>query len=405
MPAASEMPRARTRDPRLDFFRGLGMIIIMIAHIPWSSWTEWLPSRFGFSDGADMFVFCSGMASAIAFGSIFTEAGWWLGLARIVHRAWQVYWAHIGSFFVVAAMMVAADSWFGGDHYVREELFLANFLAAPQQFLPRLMTLTYVPSYFDILPMYIVILCMVPVVMALARLHLGLVPVFCASLWLAANFGGLELIADVTDGRTWFFNPFAWQLVFFTGFALARGWLPAPPRDGRLMLAAIVVVLAAMPVSCHQGYGCFAGFGYFPVLGQIHDWLGPAIGKHNLGVLRYAHFMATAYIAFVLAGEGGRNLTGRLAGIIRRLGQQTLAVFLCSLAVAQAMGILMDAAGGQVHDLAGRSFLVTAFANLSGIALLVAGAFVVSWFKASPWRRARKVAANGAAPVASPPTF
>ena len=34
-----------------------------------------------------------------------------------------------------------------------------------------LMTLTYVPNYFDILPMYLVILGMVPVVMALSRIH------------------------------------------------------------------------------------------------------------------------------------------------------------------------------------------------------------------------------------------
>ena len=405
MPGASEKTRARPRDPRLDFFRGLGMIFILIAHIPWSSWTEWLPARFGFSDSADMFVFCSGMASAIAFGRVFSEAGWLMGTARIAYRAWQVYWAHICSFVAVVALLCAADAWFGGDHYVREEVYLVNFLAAPQVFLPRLLTLTYVPGSFDVLPMYLVILCMTPVVMALARLHLALVAVFSAALWLAANYAGLELTADHSDARTWFFNPFAWQIVFLTGFAFARGWLPPPPRGGPLLAAAIVLLVLAAPVGCHEGFGCFAGFGHVPLLGQIHDSLGWWIDKHNMGPLRYAHFLASAYVAFLLAGEGGRNLMGRAADIIRRVGQQTLAVFLAQLVIAQAMGILMDAVGGTVTDLSGRSFWQTAFANLLGVALLIAVAIIVGWFKSSPWKRPRPNAAASAPPVASAQTF
>ena len=403
MPARSEA--ARPRDPRLDFFRGLGMFIILVAHIPWSGWTEWLPSRFGFSDGADMFVFCSGMASAIAFGRVFDQAGWFLGAARIAHRVWQVYWAHIGVFLVVTSLMLAGDAWFGGDHYVREELALMDFLAAPQLYLPHLLTLTYVPVYFDILPMYIAILCMVPLAMALARISPNLAIAASAALWLAANLGLLELSADPASARTWFFNPFAWQLVFFTGFAFARGWLPAPPRDWRLILAALALIVLAAPFACQDGFRCYAGYGYVPALGQIHEALGALIAKHNLGALRYMHFLATAYLAYLLAGEGGRNLMGGLADLIRRVGQQTLAVFLASLPVAQAMGMLMDYAGGRVTEVSARGVWITAFANLLGMALLVAVALTVSWFKSAPWRRTRPARDAAGEPVARPGAF
>ena len=71
------MTRApRERDLRLDFFRGVGMFIILIAHITDNPWTLWIPARFGFSDATEIFVFCSGMASAIAFGGVFERAGW-----------------------------------------------------------------------------------------------------------------------------------------------------------------------------------------------------------------------------------------------------------------------------------------------------------------------------------------
>lgn len=103
----------RVRDLRLDFFRGIAMFIILIAHTPGNFLTSWIPARWGFSDATEMFVFCSGMASAIAFGGSFQRAGWLLGTARVGFRIWQVYWAHIGLFIAIAALLAGID--FYGD--------------------------------------------------------------------------------------------------------------------------------------------------------------------------------------------------------------------------------------------------------------------------------------------------
>ncbi len=120
---------------------------------------------------------------------------------------------------------------------------------------------------------------------------------------------------------------------------------------------------------------------YFPVLSKIQDWLGPVITKTEYGVLRYIHFMATVYLAWYLAGEYGKNLTGRLVDITRKVGQQTLAVFLTGLVAAHILGIFLDRMG--------RGFFSTAFANLLGVAILIAAAYLTAWFKSSPWRVSR----------------
>ena len=373
------MNTAKMRDPRLDFFRGVGMFIILIAHIPWNSWTDWIPARFGFSDAADLFVFCSGLASALAFAPLFNRCGWLIGSARIVHRVWQVYWAHIASFLVVLALVIAADSHFGGDAYARG-LRLEAFFGDVRGHFVGLMSLGFVPNYFDILPMYLAILAMIPVVMALASAHRGLVAVAVLGTWLAANAGLLSLTADAATARPWFFNPFGWQLLFFTGFAFARGWIPAPPRNRRLAIAAIVFVIAAAPFSCQSGFSCYAGFGFAPQLGKIHDWLGPAIDKTNIGILRYIHFLATAYLAYLAVGPQGCNLRHPIAAIVGKVGQQTLAVFLTGLVAAQALGIALDVAG--------RTFVTTTIVNLLGALSLVAASIVVAWFKSAPWRKA-----------------
>src|SRR6516165_11275811 len=102
------MPVGRDRDLRLDVFRGLAMLIIFVAHVPGNSWADYIPARFGFSSAAEMFVFCSGCASAIAFGSVFARRGWAIGTIRIAYRIWQLYWAHIGLFLVLVTISVAA---------------------------------------------------------------------------------------------------------------------------------------------------------------------------------------------------------------------------------------------------------------------------------------------------------
>ncbi len=379
MSTASEARLAGRRDPRLDFFRGVGMLIILTAHISGNSWADLIPARFGFSDATEIFVFCSGMASAIAFGRVFSEQGWAVGAARIMHRVWQVYWAHIAVFLTIAAMMIVTDQMLGGDRYINMELNLAPFFAEPKPHLAGLMTLTYVPNYFDILPMYLVILALVPVVMAIARFGPPAVGFFVVALWAIAATGALNLPAEPTSQRMWFFNPFSWQLVFFTGFAFVRGWLKPPPVDRRLIVVSIAILALAAPVSCHYGYRCFAGYGSVPLFGDIHQALAPLIDKTHFGILRFVHFLALAYLAYVAAGEGGRRLSGAGVDIIRLVGQQTLAVFLAGLVTAQLLGVVLDRVG--------RTELSMALANLGGFAVLIAVAVMVSWFKSPPWKK------------------
>src|SRR6056297_3649 len=154
----------RVRDPRLDFFRGCAMFIILLAHTPGNTWTLWIPARFGFSDATEIFVFCSGMASAMAFGAVFANKGFGLGCARVGFRVWQVYWAHVGIFLFTATMLFAIDHFGVG---ARETPYIEGPYVVPLfertgEALIGLLTLTYVPGLFDILPMYLAILAMIP---------------------------------------------------------------------------------------------------------------------------------------------------------------------------------------------------------------------------------------------------
>ncbi|MEM6322959.1 MAG: OpgC domain-containing protein [Pseudomonadota bacterium] len=382
--ARKNVSQAGVRDPRLDFFRGIAMFIILVAHVPNDWLALWIPARFGFSDATEIFVFCSGMASAIAFGRVFRERGMAMGSARVAYRVWQVYWAHVALFVAIAATMVALNALFPeGRDYVGQ-LNLHPFFRDPQSQLLGLLTLTYVPNYFDILPMYLVILAMMPIMIALAQVHIGLAALVSVAVWLSASVFDLNLPAEPWSERQWFFNPFGWQLIFFTGFALMARWIPAPPRDWRLLLGALAIVLVVVPFAYFRIYNAVPFF-----LEWRRDW-SFLITKSDFGVLRYVHFLALAYVCWILVGLQGSSIQPGesdhiaakswrvLLGMITKVGQQSLAVFIASMYFARIMGVIFDAVG--------RTHWSMFWVNMLGFAAIIIVAYSVAWLKAQPWK-------------------
>lgn len=348
------------------------MFIIFIAHVPGNSWALWMPARFGFSDSAEIFVFCSGMASAAAFGTIFTTRGWWVGTARTLYRAWQIYWVHIGLFVLLSASLAAFDAYGAfGERYVAS-LNLERFFADPKVNLIALMTLTYVPNYFDILPMYFGILLMLPLVIIFRKVGFWFAATFVVGMWMAAQFDILRLPAEPWSNREWFFNPFGWQLIFFTGFAFMSGWIKPPPVNALLIALAAAFVLLTIPFAYFKITRAFAFFKW------ASDFLSPFTAKTDFGVLRYVHFLALAYLAWVAAGPKGALLrpTGVLrhaVGVVHKVGQQALATFVTGMFAARVLPIFFVTFG--------KSQLVVAGVNLAGFAILVLAAYITGWFK------------------------
>ncbi|MGG9998823.1 OpgC family protein [Pseudovibrio ascidiaceicola] len=364
------------------------MFIIFIAHLPANGWALWIPARFGFSDATEIFVFCSGMASAIAFGRVFELHGLVMGSARVLYRVWQVYWAHICLFLAVAGMLafLQINGWTSDDYVGKLNLW--HFFEDPIFQLPGLLTLTYVPNYFDILPMYLVILAMLPVIMiADYKAGRGAVAALIIAFWLIATFRLVDFPAEPWSDRRWFFNPFAWQLLFFTGFAFIKGWLPAPPVKKRLLFLSASIIILTIP------FAYFRILNEVPELRRIANDISDLTVKSEMGLLRYIHFLALAYVAWVAVGEGGQRLLmggfgGKIVRVIKKVGQQSLAVFLASLILAQGIAIFRDELGLKGTVTGG------VMANLLGFAGLIAVAYTVAWFKGEPWRKAKEKPAS-----------
>jgi len=210
------------------------------------------------------------------------------------------------------------------------------------------------------------------------------------------GLGALHLAfpAEPWSDREWFFNPFGWQLIFFTGFAFMRGWLPKPPVTTPLVALAAIIVIAMIPVS-HIGMREIFGPLAPGIREDIIDWRIANKGlfnKSDFGILRYVHFLALAYLCWVAAGDGGARLRAAGSGwlarawdavlaMILKVGQQSLAVFVFSMVFARLSGFVMDQVGRNTWNMT--------LANLVGFGALIVVAYTVSWFKSQPWRTAR----------------
>lgn len=255
------------------------------------------------------------------------------------------------------------------------------------------------PNYFDILPMYLVALALMPLFMALSGFGFAAVAGASIAIWVGAQMQLLWLPAEPWSDREWFFNPFGWQLLFFTGFAFMKGWLPQPPVSRTLMWVCIAFLVLTMPIGSWKVFSWINAA--TPELGELIRPIWRQInlfqnnvgfnlrGKTDFGVLRYLHFLSLAYLAWLVAGEGGRRLSASGTGlgakvwetiltVVTKVGQQSLAVFVFSMAVARLLGFALDQIG--------RTPATFALINLFGFLMLIGVAYTAGWFKSQPWR-------------------
>lgn len=378
----------RVRDPRLDFFRGIAMLIIFVAHVPWNHWGAYIPARFGPGDATEMFVFCSGFAAAIAFGGTFIRAGFWMGTARVIYRVFTLYIAHIMMFLSIAIAVYVANLYSVEKDYI-SGLALNPFFNDPGQQLIGLFTLTYVPNYFDIMPMYIGVLLMMPLVVLAQRVHTGLAIALVLGLYVLQTNQQWDFpAAPFNDKLVWFFNPLGWQLLFFTGFALSRKWIQPPPVTKPLVIAATAIVVLGFLVWNRATWKAFPDVKVlYDVLNDTSAYIGVNLGllaKTDFGFGRFVHFLALAYLAVAILKGRERILYAPIFSPIRKVGQQALVTFVVSMFLSRIAGMVLDTIGRDGWQLT--------LVNLGGMGTLIGVAYFIGWYKTQPWRTAEKQA-------------
>jgi hypothetical protein len=362
---------AGKRDLRLDFFRGIALFLIFIDHIPGNLLSHFTIQAIGFSDAAEIFIFVSGYTAALVYGQAMLKRGWLVAAARVLYRVWQLYVAHIFVFLLYAALVAFSALNFEGREFGRE-LHVVKFFTEPYIAVIRVLELRFQPTFLDILPVYIVLLAAFPVVLPLIRRHALAALVPSLAIYLAVQFFGVTLYG-YPGWRPWFFNPFAWQLLFVIGATCGYARYSPHSRLGavvrRLLGPAAVICLAAAVI--RLSWTLHDSWGAVPALLLDQFW---PIDKSNLAPLRLLHFLALAVLVASFVAPDARFLRWRAAQPVIRCGQYSLQIF--------CLGILLAVIGHFVLDEWRDTVAVQLATNAAGILLMIGTATLISWYRA-----------------------
>src|SRR5450631_2032306 len=157
----ASLSHAVERDLRLDLFRGIGLWMIFLDHIP-DDVVSWLTLRnYGFSDAAEVFVFISGYLAGYIYGPIISTHHFAAAIKRLWKRAAEMYVAHIMLFLIFTAQIARTARKFDNPMY-KDEFNVANFLAHPDELIWQALTLRYKPVDLDVLPLFVVLVLASP---------------------------------------------------------------------------------------------------------------------------------------------------------------------------------------------------------------------------------------------------
>ena len=312
---------AAGRDLRIDFFRGLALLMVFLIHTH-SSLLGWFTTvNLGFSDPAEAFVFLSGYTAGLVYGGVLRRAGWLAAARRSLRQAARIYGGHLAVSAVVLALAAFAWRVIGDDALVRE-MHLDQFLQAPGPVVLSALRLQFRPANLDVLPLFVVLFLALPAVLALLTWAPAALVAASGSLYLAAQLWGLNLPGY--GGPGWFFNPFAWQSLFCLGVWWGRGHRPGllPTLRGPLTLAAGLLLAWSALVTLRW---------HFPGLPDVvPSWLGARlypISKTALAPVRLLHFLALAYLLGLRWPLPHRLVRAWAARPVLWCGQHSLAIY------------------------------------------------------------------------------
>jgi len=353
------------RDLRLDLYRGIGLWMIFLDHIPHDI-VAWLTIRnYGFSDAAEAFVFVSGYLVGFIYGPIVRSGLLLAAFKRLWTRAGQLYVAHLMLFLIIVAQVARATRKLDNPMFEHEEN-IYNFLQHPDILVGQALTLRYKPVNFDVLPLYIAMLVISPLVVWFLVRRPNLTLLGSAILYVLARWFDWNM-PSYPPGTTWYFNPFCWQMLFVFaawcgtgGFAKISGIVWSPIVQGiaiAWMAFAFVIVMTW----------------HVPFLDAlVPKWLIKAIypiDKTDLDMLRFTHFLAVAAVVTRYVPRNWAPLTLKSSLPLIMCGRHSLPLF--------CLGVLLSFSGHWLLTQYTEGVFEQLAVSFGGIAIMVGAAWLL----------------------------
>ncbi len=362
-PAAARGDIVMRQANAVDFWRGFALVTIFINHIPGLYYARFTHGNYSISDSADLFVFLAGWSLRYATGGGERKIPTAALLSRLSGRALTLYAAQV-LITMIAIAMLAASAILLDNPLILEWHNAAAVFYDPVPTHIGLAAITHQLGYFDILPLYVVMLLLAPGIVVIDRYTPQLLLPVSLAIYLAALAFRINPPTWPVQG-TWFFNPLAWQLVFVLGFVLAKDeGTGALARRNLFWLrwVAAAIVVAALFVVLKKWWPDPTKVPS-PKLFFISD-------KTYVTPMRLIQFLSVVAV-FSIAFPTIRRFAAPLTDFLSMLGRNSLYVF--------CIGSLLSLAGQIVRFVYRGNIAVDTLVLIVGIAVMALTAWLAEW--------------------------
>jgi hypothetical protein len=346
----------------VDFWRGFALVSIFINHVPGIYYERFTHRNYSISDSAELFVFLAGWSLGLLVASSKRGNGAASLAFRLGGRSIQIYAAHI-LISGLALALLATAAYLTENPLILDWHNAAAFFQEPARTQMGIVLLTHQLGYFDILPLYVVLMLVAPAFVLIDRFAKPLLVPLSLALYFAAICVPFTAPTWPVEGQ-WFFNPFTWQAIFVLGFVLSRDeglgrlvrcnitvlrWIVAPVV---LLLTYVWLYLLPDPTKLPE-----------PKLLFLQ-------GKGFMTPIRLLHFLALAALVSAAYPAIARFLPW-LTKSLSPLGRNSLNVF--------CVGSLLSLGGQIVRSLYSGSIAVDTVVVVAGVGLLWLTAWMSEW--------------------------
>jgi hypothetical protein len=358
MPHPLRSSPALPRDLRLDFFRGWRWSASLSTTFPRTTSTTSRCRRSASPTPPRCSSSSPGFTAALVYGRALATRGTLIATVQVLRRAWQLYVAHIFLFVIFIAEVSYTVKAFNNPMY-NEEMGVGDFLEHPHIAVVQALLLQFQPTFLDILPLYIVMLLIFPLVLICLRRHPMVALIPSALIYLEVQIFGVDMPA-YPPGSVWTFNPLAWQFLFVLGAVL--GQAETPSAGARACWSSPIGRRSSSPglVLAIRLSWTFHGFWEaVPALFERQLW---PINKGNLSPIRLISFFALVILVARWVSPQARFMRSRAARPLVLCGRHSLEIF--------CLSILLSALGHFLMSEINAGFTMQLAVNVVGIAAM-----------------------------------
>lgn len=318
-------------------------MVILIDHVESglgiSLLSNYTLKSIGYCDAAEVFVYLSGYLYGSVYSRVYQKHGPLVCFKKSARRGISLYFSTL---MTLACCLAISVPFAFHNIQISKRLFLLPLFEMPTETAFYLLDLLYMPYGFGILRLYIIFfLVLIPALFVLLKWNALLAWLLSGNLYVLSQcFNWFTIPVALSEFRSFHFNPFSWQLLFFIGIVIgARKYCGKPSlfRFRFLKYVAILIILYAFYINVlqplqvmNEGMNQFSKLGFITIVNH----------KQTLAPPRLINFLALAYFIGAITSSQGSFWRSKLAFPLVACGQHPLIVYSMGL-VLMYLGVVL----------------------------------------------------------------